>query len=54
MVMSTAGESDSMNLVPSSGHLVFMISGKTNVLQIFHLRSGASNGSYFIRLWGIK
>lgn len=54
MVVSTAGECDSMNLVPSSGHLIFRILGKTNVLQIFRCRSEASNGSYFISFWGIK
>ena len=54
MVTSTAGESDCIGLVPGSGHLVVMFLGKANVLQIFHLRSGASNGSYFIRLWRIK
>lgn len=44
-MVRTAGESDSEF---SSGETVFM--GKTNMLQIFHLRNGANNGSCFIGL----
>lgn len=50
MVTSTAGESDSMTLVPSSDHFVFVILGKIHVLQIFYPRNGENNGSYFIGL----